>query len=45
MRRRALKAPHSTPYEPGGFFVALGSGLLVGAVSWVALIAIASRII
>ena len=45
MRRRALKAPLSTPDDPGGFFVALSSGLLVGAASWVALIAVAARVI
>lgn len=45
MRRRALKAPISTPYDPGGFFVALSSGLLVGAASWGLLILVASKVI
>jgi hypothetical protein len=44
MRRRALKAPISTPDDPGGFFIALSSGLLVGGASWALLIALAVRV-
>ena len=45
MRRHAVKPRAPAPYDAGGFFLALGYALILGAASWILLIALVDSLI